>query len=437
MNEISDSAQVDVKLTRVFSRTPSSWDPQDDLLLRHLKEEQKLGWKEIASHFAHRTPNACQFRWRRLRSGSLKSNGTNEKEKDKNDSSSTSTPINSLTKNSISPSTSPDPMASSSYSKFQSIPSQIKSSSSPIMKNVKNLEIDYNNQFTFNSKQKISNSAVKKSTKRRNSSKIGPNEEVFHYSSTSSISSDDEDLNKNKWTSDEDELILTRKQRQLSFAELSILLQRRSETEINERISQLEKHSKNSSIDYLSPKKSSTSKIQQRINTIKKSSRSLSSSYSAKPISIHNDLVIHHSLPRSKSRSKSFSTRSKSFSLVTPPYFTTAPSNFQERYYSQRKNSISNNKSNILLPNDRKNSIVGGNLNNHFIGSNLIKPRSNSMKYSASLDSASISVNEAIDDSFGYSSDEEEFVSYNTSNIRVEPLIRSGVPNLGSLLNEA
>ncbi|KAK9238934.1 hypothetical protein V1525DRAFT_399904 [Lipomyces kononenkoae] len=53
-------------------RNPTSWDPHDDLLLRHLKEQQKLGWKDIASHFAGRTPNACQFRWRRLMSGSLR-----------------------------------------------------------------------------------------------------------------------------------------------------------------------------------------------------------------------------------------------------------------------------------------------------------------------------------------------------------------------------
>lgn len=38
----------------------------------HLKDTQKLGWKEIASHFLNRTPNACQFRWRRLKSGNLK-----------------------------------------------------------------------------------------------------------------------------------------------------------------------------------------------------------------------------------------------------------------------------------------------------------------------------------------------------------------------------
>ncbi|SCU89066.1 LAMI_0D12288g1_1 [Lachancea mirantina] len=54
------------------NKNPSSWDPQDDLLLRHLKEVKKLGWKEIAQFFKNRTPNACQFRWRRLKSGNLK-----------------------------------------------------------------------------------------------------------------------------------------------------------------------------------------------------------------------------------------------------------------------------------------------------------------------------------------------------------------------------
>lgn len=55
-----------------YSRTPTSWDAEDDILLMHLKDQQKLGWKEIASHFDNRTPNACQFRWRRLKSGNLK-----------------------------------------------------------------------------------------------------------------------------------------------------------------------------------------------------------------------------------------------------------------------------------------------------------------------------------------------------------------------------
>lgn len=65
-------ALVDGKI----SKNPSSWDPQDDILLRHLKEVKKLGWKDISQYFTNRTPNACQFRWRRLKSGNLKSNRT-------------------------------------------------------------------------------------------------------------------------------------------------------------------------------------------------------------------------------------------------------------------------------------------------------------------------------------------------------------------------
>lgn len=62
----------DIAGAKNFSRTPTSWDAEDDILLMHLKDSQKLGWKEIASHFNNRTPNACQFRWRRLKLGNLK-----------------------------------------------------------------------------------------------------------------------------------------------------------------------------------------------------------------------------------------------------------------------------------------------------------------------------------------------------------------------------
>lgn len=62
----------DIGGAKNFSRTPTSWDAEDDILLMHLKDQQKLGWKEIASHFVNRTPNACQFRWRRLKLGNLK-----------------------------------------------------------------------------------------------------------------------------------------------------------------------------------------------------------------------------------------------------------------------------------------------------------------------------------------------------------------------------
>lgn len=52
--------------------SPQSWDDSDDKLLIQLKEVQHLGWKQIAKYFNNRTSNACQFRWRRLKSGQLK-----------------------------------------------------------------------------------------------------------------------------------------------------------------------------------------------------------------------------------------------------------------------------------------------------------------------------------------------------------------------------
>lgn len=66
----------DLISNNTHNKHPSSWEPIDDLLLRHLKEIKKMGWKEISQYFENRTPNACQFRWRRLKSGNLKSNKT-------------------------------------------------------------------------------------------------------------------------------------------------------------------------------------------------------------------------------------------------------------------------------------------------------------------------------------------------------------------------
>lgn len=70
------SGEKSVSVLESKTKNPSSWDPQDDILLRHLKEVKKLGWKDISQYFSNRTPNACQFRWRRLKSGNLKSNKT-------------------------------------------------------------------------------------------------------------------------------------------------------------------------------------------------------------------------------------------------------------------------------------------------------------------------------------------------------------------------
>ena len=66
-DESSPSMSSNTANAKNFSRTPTSWDALDDILLMHLKDQQKLGWKEIASNFTNRTPNACQFRWRRLK----------------------------------------------------------------------------------------------------------------------------------------------------------------------------------------------------------------------------------------------------------------------------------------------------------------------------------------------------------------------------------
>ncbi|KAH3666208.1 hypothetical protein OGAPHI_004397 [Ogataea philodendri] len=52
--------------TRYDSKSSTAWTPEDDKLLRMLKEEKNYGWREIASYFPNRTLNACQFRWRRL-----------------------------------------------------------------------------------------------------------------------------------------------------------------------------------------------------------------------------------------------------------------------------------------------------------------------------------------------------------------------------------
>jgi hypothetical protein len=59
--------------------SPQSWDYDDDKLLIQLKEIEHLGWKQIAKYFNNRTSNACQFRWRRLKSGQLKKVHKNKK----------------------------------------------------------------------------------------------------------------------------------------------------------------------------------------------------------------------------------------------------------------------------------------------------------------------------------------------------------------------
>lgn len=319
----------DNKLTRVFSRTPSSWDPQDDLLLRHLKEQQKLGWKEIASHFAHRTPNACQFRWRRLRSGSLKgassassanTTPTAPTAKDVSTSPSTSPPsqspsLKSLTVKTASMST------KSLMSKFQS------TTATPLPTPPVNIP---EASYTFKQK-KI----------------IGTNEDDTADPLSSSLNS----VSSDEWTQEEDGLLLARRKRALSFAELSILLPQRTEAEIQKRISALEPPLP---LPPVQPVVKDLTKQTYLTATPRRKRHSHSTHYTPTHyIATHTGGVLRE---RSFSTSSQNSTggflsgdalRSKSFSYTVPPLFNNMTP-VGERY-TLRKGSISYVRRNSVL----------------------------------------------------------------------------------------
>ncbi|KAI5957345.1 hypothetical protein KGF54_000273 [Candida jiufengensis] len=49
------------------SKQSTTWTPEEDALLRYLKEELKYGWSRISSYYGgSRSSFACQFRWRRI-----------------------------------------------------------------------------------------------------------------------------------------------------------------------------------------------------------------------------------------------------------------------------------------------------------------------------------------------------------------------------------
>lgn len=377
MSELSSSPGADVKLTRVFSRTPSSWDPQDDLLLRHLKEQQKLGWKEIASHFAHRTPNACQFRWRRLRSGSLK-NSTNSP----TPTSGANTPATSIStsatvtnnngadpsSNSASPSAPPPPplakqepnVSQHLVTKFSSLPS--KKSTSPKLKDSKKtqpINVPVYNQWTFHTSTLSSNMSSSKNTPTFKDSP-DPLSSSLNFSNSESDSEEDkfnssavlietslssgrrpEVLAEEKWTPEEDELLLTRRKRALSFAELSILLPSRTEPQIWSRIDELDK--KTVVKTTAKTKRSNSSRSHSHPHPIHTpshakppSSSTFTRSYSSSSqtsISSSNPILSSSMNSTSNFFLSQDSTRSKSFSYITPYSQST------DRY-NLRKNSI-------------------------------------------------------------------------------------------------
>ncbi|ANZ75663.1 BA75_02096T0 [Komagataella pastoris] len=288
---MSQGEQTDsnIKFTRVFSRTPSSWDPQDDILLRHLKEQQKLGWKEIAAHFNHRTPNACQFRWRRLRSGALKSSQP------------------------PSPNVTPTPISGSSSGIALNKPKSNLSEKISASKTIVAIE------SSSSSASPPSSSIKDEENKTINVNATScwvPNSETKPISITSYNNAWSTERNM-PWEEEEDELLLSRTKRELSFAELSILLPSRSENDIWSRIDYLEK-SQNV------PERSSSSfKLSQSPGALAASSIGRSMSISSLTSSYSNI----SSQPPSSVRRESSTTNLVGGPLSTPSY----PASFRHR----------------------------------------------------------------------------------------------------------
>lgn len=51
---------------KIMAACSPMWTAKEDILLKDLKDNRHLSWKEISTYFPTRTLNACQFRWRRL-----------------------------------------------------------------------------------------------------------------------------------------------------------------------------------------------------------------------------------------------------------------------------------------------------------------------------------------------------------------------------------
>ncbi|EGW33771.1 uncharacterized protein SPAPADRAFT_48888 [Spathaspora passalidarum NRRL Y-27907] len=65
-NTLQSRIKAKAPVTKRKTKQLTTWTQSEDELLRGLKEVQKLGWREISTFFHERTPNACEFRWRRI-----------------------------------------------------------------------------------------------------------------------------------------------------------------------------------------------------------------------------------------------------------------------------------------------------------------------------------------------------------------------------------
>lgn len=273
-------------------KPPASWEPRDDLLLRHLKEVRQLGWKEISRHFHDRTPNACQFRWRRLRSGNLRTRGeesvvdeeiqavpTSQKIRSaveprqaaeprvfadthelcrkftKPRSLSHSTGISPRRRNTVESSDTIKSQSDQDFENFGFVPKIIiRSRRSSFVHPTHGTPSNLPPTIWFNGHKSRKNSFT---TTRRSSLNVGTNLNISRRSSVilassvpvnksrrrSSVkllSSNYMDTQKEKpWSVEEDQLLVEHKLRNLSMVELSILLPFRTETDIQSRLGHL------------------------------------------------------------------------------------------------------------------------------------------------------------------------------------------------------
>jgi len=219
-----------------------SWDPEDDILLKELKEEQRLGWKEIATHFPGRTSHACQFRWRRLVSGTLKyyqghrrppvvtttsSSFASEMAASgaSHAASAPATPSGARYPAPVSPATSPHyPYDRNSYQHRSSFSSSSFSLPSPA---------------SSSPQQQMGSPMVMPGTPCSPPASQTPTLHNANYGSYGQIPpyilpTDDDD--EDNWTPEEDALLMDRK---LCFEEVNVLLSRRREFEIWRRMGKL------------------------------------------------------------------------------------------------------------------------------------------------------------------------------------------------------
>lgn len=391
------------------TRTPTSWDPADDKLLRHLKEVQKLGWKEIASNFSNRTPNACQFRWRRLKSGSLKSLGYAQgpvqepiNAKDLGNSSRTPTPMSGGGTSGSSTTTTPPPPHEVKQRRYSS---SVKDQSAAVLSSDSGSSPESSVMMSGEASPKTNTpsppapsigisgrpnwSHFKGGTAmlKRDSSATAAIEEESD-SSFDDGDSADENIDSSRgnnstavhssvgtsgnstghlhWSPEEDELLAKiRHHRSLSFTELSILLPTKTEIEIRSRIDQLTliRSRSNSTQTTSLPRPCANSSVMIEPHLLSKSANSSISNVSRSKRNSMSKLINPYPLPNKSNRSQSISNSSTlrpKFYSVSGMYGSSSSPNtsfLNQDFLRSRSLSFSISSASLTSSNTNQNSI--------------------------------------------------------------------------------